>query len=137
MAKNAAVSGLPHLSFEGTVFSGKGQGKQFVELPWVKTQIKQKLGFTPYPGTLNIRLTPQSAEKRKLLVDKEKFVVEPQAGYCPGALFRASVGDVECAVVVPLVPDYPADVLEVIAPIYLRGKLGLVDGCSVAVEVTF
>jgi riboflavin kinase, archaea type len=127
---------LPPLSFEGTVYSGKGTGKKFVALPWVQTQIEQKLGFTPYPGTLNIRLTEETKEKRKLLDPKKGLLVKPQTGYYAGVLFRASIECLECAVVVPLMPNYPGDVLEVISPLYLRGKLGLIDGKRVTVCVT-
>jgi riboflavin kinase, archaea type len=127
---------LPQLTFLGVVFSGEGKGKQFVDLPWVKQQIEKKLGFSPYLGTLNLHLAKESAEKKKLLNPAKGICVKPEAGYCSGVLFKAFIGTVECAVVVPLVPDYPADVLEVIAPLYLRGKLGLADGEAVEVKVT-
>jgi riboflavin kinase len=128
---------LPRLIFEGTVFSGKGEGKRFVELPWVKQQIDEKLHFTPFAGTLNLRLSKSFAEKRKTLDSKGGFTVAPEAGYCAGILFRAYVEGLECAVVLPKVPSYPDDVLEIIAPLYLRGKLGLIDGSAVTVIVTF
>jgi riboflavin kinase len=128
---------VPRITLKGTIFSGIGEGKRFVALPWVKAQIEQKLGFTPYLGTLNLRLTKDSAEKRKRLDTVEGFLIEPQTGYLPGVLFRASIEGLECAVVLPRIPDYPEDVLEIIAPQYLRGKLGLVDGSMVAVVVTF
>lgn len=127
---------MPQLSFEGTVYSGKGTGKNFVALPWVQTQIEQKLGFTPYPGTLNIRLTEEAKDKRKFLDSKKGLLVKPQTGYYAGVLFRASIEFLECAVVVPLMPNYPGDVLEIISPLYLRGKLGLIDGNMVTVCVT-
>jgi riboflavin kinase len=126
---------LPKIVFKGTVFSGTGQGKKFVDLPWVKQQIEEKLGFSPYSGTLNIRLTKESVEKKILLEKAEGIEVEPQLGYCPGALFKACIGILECAVVVPKVPNYPSDVLEVIAPVCLRERLKLVDGSLVTVSV--
>ena len=121
--------------FKGTVFSGTGQGKKFVDLPWVKQQIEEKLGFSPYSGTLNIRLTEESVEKRILLEKAEGIEVEPQLGYCPGALFKACIGALECAAVFPKVPNYPSDVLEIIAPVCLREHLKLVDGSLVTVSV--
>ncbi len=128
---------LPQLTFEGKVFSGKGEGKKFIELPWVKRQIEQKLRFCPYPGTLNLRLTEDSTEKKRLLDAAKGSAIAPKAGYCPGLLFRAHLDGVECAVVLPKIPNYPTDLLEIIAPDYLRSKLGLKDGSSVSVKVTF
>lgn len=127
---------MPQLTFEGTVFSGKGTGKKFIDLPWVKRQIYKKLGFSPYSGTLNIRLTEESKAKRKLLDSAKGLQIEPEKGYYSGVLFRASIGPLGCAIVVPVMPSYPKDVLEVIAPVYLRGKLGLSDGSLVAVAIT-
>ena len=126
---------MPKIVFEGTVFSGTGKGKKFLELPWVKRQIEEKLGFIPYAGTLNIRLTEESEQKKSLLEKAQGIEIDPQVGYCPGVLFRACIGALDCAVVIPKVPNYPSDVLEVIAPVYLRGELKLVDGCLVTVTV--
>jgi len=124
------------LTFEGKVFSGRGEGKRFLELPWVRLQIQEKLGFSPYAGTLNIRLTEESIQQLRILKSTGGILIEPKPGYCPSLLFKAAIDAVECAVVVPKVPNYPNDVLEVIAPAYLRGKLGLADGNLVAVIVT-
>jgi len=117
------------------VFSGEGKGRKFLEKCWVKNQIEEKLGFTPYFGTLNLRLTEESIERRSLLETVGGLVVEPQAGYYPGVLFKATIDALECGVVIPIMPNYPRDILEVIAPVYLRGSLKLVDGSLVTVCV--
>jgi riboflavin kinase len=127
---------LPQLFFEGTVFSGQGRGKKFVELPWFKRQVEEKLGFSPYPGTLNLFLTGKNVENRRLLEVSGGLTVKPQTGYYSGIMFRARIDGLDCGVVIPIMPNYPNDVLEVIAPIYLREKLRLVDGSLSAVTVT-
>jgi riboflavin kinase len=126
---------LPRIVFEGTVFSGEGKGKKFLEMPWVKRQVEEKLGFSPYLGTLNLRLTGKEPKKRILLENSGGLVVQPQTGYYPGLLFWATIDVLQCGVVIPIMPNYPDDVLEVIAPIYLRGSLKLVDGSAVSVVV--
>ena len=126
---------MPRIVFEGTVFSGRGEGKKFVDLPWVKRQIVENMFFSPFSGTLNIRLKKESVEKKVLLGKAEGIGIEPQVGYCPGVLFKAFIGGLECAIVVPKIPHYPNDVLEVIAPVCLREQLKLVDGSLVSVSV--
>jgi riboflavin kinase len=126
---------LPQILFEGTVFSGEGRGKKFVELPWFKRQVEEKLGFSPYLGTLNLLLTEKNVENRRLLEVSDGLTVEPQTGYYSGIMFRANINGLECAVVIPIMPNYPNDVLEVIAPIYLREKLKLTNGSLVTVSV--
>jgi riboflavin kinase len=40
----------------------------------------------------------------------------------------------DCAVIIPQIQDYPENVLEVIAQVNLREKLGLKDGDAIAVS---
>jgi CTP-dependent riboflavin kinase len=120
----------------GTVFSGSGSGKKFVCLPWVKRQIEEGFNFSPYLGTLNLYLNKENTKKKILLESAAGIMIEPQSGYCPGVLFKACIGSLECAVVVPKVPNYPSDVLEIISPVYLREQLKLTDGSFVTVSVS-
>ena len=126
---------LHKIVFTGTVFSGKGEGRKFIDLPWVKVQITEKLGFTPFSGTLNIRLTENTARNKKLLEKAKSFKIYPENGYCTGELFKAFIRRLDCAVIAPNVPSYPIDVLEVIALSCLRERLSLADGDEVTVTV--
>ncbi len=127
---------MGEIALYGTVFSGSGEGKKFVALPWVKRRIEEKLGFTPYLGTLNIRLTKDGVLQKDKLEDAEKFEIKPEAGYCTGTLIKARIGGLVCGVVSPEVPGYPKDELEVVAPWNLRERLKLADGSEVGVTVT-
>ncbi|HSQ49499.1 MAG TPA: DUF120 domain-containing protein [Candidatus Deferrimicrobiaceae bacterium] len=126
---------MPTLVFYGTVFSGRGEGKKFVSLPWVTRQIEEKAGFKPYLGTLNLRLTGEAAILKPQLQKAHLMPIEPAEGYCPGFVIKAKIGSLAVAIVVPEVPNYPVDVLEVVAPFSLREKEKLVDGTGVVVEV--
>jgi riboflavin kinase len=126
---------LKKIKLSGKVFSGQGRGEKFLELPWVKRQIKAKLGFTPYNGTLNIKLSEESAKRRKLLEKAASVKICPPKGFCSGTVFKASIGALECAIVIPEVAGYPEDVLEIIAPANLREKLQLEDGDEITVTV--
>jgi riboflavin kinase len=126
---------LKKIKLSGKVFSGQGEGEKFLELPWVKRQVKEKLGFIPYHGTLNVRLSEESAKRRKLLEKVASMKVCPAEGYCSGKIFKAFVGMLECAIVIPEVAGYPRDVLEIIAPANLREKLQLADGDKITVTV--
>lgn len=126
---------MKKIKLSGKVFSGRGEGEKFLELPWVKRQVKEKLGFIPYHGTLNVRLSEESAKRRKLLEKATSMKVCPAEGYCSGKIFKAFVGVLECAIVIPEVAGYPRDVLEIIAPANLREKLQLADGDKITVTV--
>ena len=127
---------MPTLILEGKVFSGEGRGKKYVELPWFKKQTKEKLGLIPYPGTLNVFLNKKDVEKRRSLETAEGLTIEPKTGYYSGVMHRATINGVECAVVIPIMPNYPSNVLEIIASVYLRDSLKLTDGSFVTVIVS-
>jgi riboflavin kinase len=126
---------LEEIKFSGTVFSGGGEGKNFLALRWVTRQIKEKIGFAPYLGTLNVKLSAENVQHRKLLEKARSIKVCPAEGYCKGLLIKALIGTLECAIVVPEVPIYPKDVLEIIAAVNLREALKLEDGSNVTVTV--
>ncbi|MDH5746810.1 MAG: CTP-dependent riboflavin kinase [Candidatus Bathyarchaeota archaeon] len=124
------------LCIKGMVFSGKGEGAKFIELPWVRKQITEKLGFTPHPGTLNIKLTRESLKLRTLLGKTGAIEISPAAGFHRGRCFKAYlINNLKCAVVIPETPNYPRDIIELIAPINLREKLQLRDGDYVQVKI--
>ena len=124
------------LRIKGVLFSGKGEAAKFIELPWVKKQITEKLGFVPHPGTLNLKLTKEEFKCRTLLEKTEAMEISPVKGFSRGRCFKAYLkSNLKSAVVIPEVPNYPSDMIEVIAPTNLREKLQLRDGDSVEVKV--
>lgn len=107
-----------------------------MELPWVTEQIEEKLGFTPYPGTLNLKLSREGVKNRSLLQKTAGMQVSLSQGFHTGRIFEASLReDVECGIVIPQIPNYPQDVIEVIASTNLREKLGLEDGDHVEIRI--
>jgi riboflavin kinase, archaea type len=127
---------LSTLCFRGKVYTGKGEGKKFIELPWVQRQIQQKLGFVPYEGTLNIRLNEESLALKRKLDQAEYFEIVPETGYCKGIVIKAKIAGLNCGIIIPLIPNYPSEVLEVVAPVYLRHRLHLTDGNEAAVTLS-
>jgi len=99
--------------------------------------MEEKLGFMPYPGTLNIRLDAKSTKMRKALMHAEGEEILSPSGFCRGKIFQAIMMNVKCAVVIPEVLGYPEDVLEVVSSTSLREKLHLADGSMVEVKVPF
>src|SRR3989304_6826801 len=47
----------PSITLEGTVFTGLGEGAYYITKEHYRKQFIEKLGFDPYPGTLNVKLT--------------------------------------------------------------------------------
>ena len=124
------------LQVKGKVFSGSGEGAKFIQLPWVRTQIAEKLGFIPYPGTLNIKTTEGSRELKKLLKKEKTIEISPIEGFCRGRCFKAILmNNLKCAIIVPEIPNYTENIIEVIARVNLREKFKLKDGDVIEVKI--
>lgn len=124
------------LYVRGKVASGKGEGAKFIQLPWVRKQIIEKLGFIPYPGTLNVILSEDRVKFKKLLKKTKSTEISPANGFCHGRCFEAYLmGNYKCVIVFPEIPNYPEDIIEIIAPTNLREILDLKDGDAITVRI--
>ncbi len=126
-------------SLHGSVVSGIGEGKYYMSLPEYKQQFKTILGFEPYPGTLNIRLVPASIPVRKKIDALDWTRVKGFSAdgrtFGDARCIPCRIGSISCGIVVPGRTHYPEDIIEVIAPVALRRKLGVEDSDSISVEV--
>ncbi|MBI4464914.1 MAG: CTP-dependent riboflavin kinase [Acidobacteria bacterium] len=126
------------LRIEGRLLSGLGRGAQFLGLDWVRQQLKEKLGLTPFPGTLNLQVTPEVFQS--VLERRSSFlkIADPASPHCPGFLRQVMLranGQV-CKSAYLIVPELTSyhDVLEVISDRNLREALQLKDGDRVELE---
>jgi riboflavin kinase len=128
-------------TMSGAVETGLGEGKYYVALAEYSRQLKRALGFKPYPGTLNLRLSaPEDIAKSSALRQKAGI---PVTGFERGGRSMGTAkcfpcyinGEVEGAVIVPARTHYGPDVVEVLAPVWLRERLRLRDGSKVTLEV--
>lgn len=126
---------------EGEVFTGLGEGAYYVSQEGYRRQFIEKLGFDPYPGTLNLRITDVRGVMMRAVLDmypgiEIKGFKNKNRSFGPVKCFPAIINGSEGgAVVIAERSHYGRDVIEVIAPVCLREKLGLRDGDRVKVEV--
>lgn len=131
----------PSVTLEGVLFSGLGEGAYYVTKDGYRKQFIEKLGFDPYPGTLNLKLT--SDYDMKTLSELETYpAIEVQGfknetrTYGPVKCFPAIINNkVKGAIVSAMRSHYDASVIEIISSDYIRSKLKLKDGNKVKVEV--
>lgn len=121
----------------GVVCSGLGEGAMFTQLPWAQAEFRSKLGFVPYPGTLNLEMTDEKwCELHGVLAREAGIPIVPAEGFCAARCFKVTLGDtVEGAIVIPEVEGYPNDKVEIIAPVAIRERLGLRDGDRVWMRI--
>jgi len=118
----------------GKVAAGLGEGQYYISREGYRAQFLKKLGFEPFPGTLNIKLDEPFVPVTWQAIKIEGFQDEGRTfGDC--RCYRIRVKGIEAAIVRPERSSYPANLVEVIAPVSLREALGLANGDEVEVTV--
>jgi len=125
--------------FEGAVFSGMGEGAYYMSQPGYKRQFLAKLGFEPYPGTLNLRVRKEDQEDVRMLEASPFILIEGftdgTRSFGPAKCYQGKIGnEVEIALILPVRTHYTGDVAELISTEYLRKKLDLRDGDIVKIK---
>jgi len=125
-----------NLIITGKIVSGAGEGAYFTQIDWVSRQCDEKLGFIPYPGTLNLELSEEFLVTVESL-EKEKGVelISPDPKFCNGKAFPVLLGEMRAAIIMPeeKVRVHPKNIIAIIAPLNLNASLNLKDGDSVTV----
>jgi len=131
----------PSVTLEGIVFEGLGEGAYYISKDVYRKQFIEKLGFNPYPGTLNLKLTTEYDLKTRTeletypAIEIEGFKNENRT-FGLVKCYPATINNkVKGALISALRSHYDVSVVEVIAPLCLRKHLHLKDGYKVKVEV--
>jgi riboflavin kinase, archaea type len=125
--------------FDGTVVSGLFEGAYYISREGYRGQIREKLGFDPFPGTLNVRLNPEDFERRRRLERHPSAILD---GFKDG---ERSFGDCKCypllindeikgALIVADRTIHDLSTMEIVSPVYLRRHFGLSDGDKVKIS---
>lgn len=132
------VRGTRQLKLTGKVVSGAGKAAFFTQLDWVQEQCAAKLGFNPYPGTLNIELSPESVVNLRALEEEARTELVPlDPLFCAAKLLPVSCGSIAGAVIFPAedVRIHGKRIVEIIAPVRLKEALNVEDGDLVTLTV--
>lgn len=109
-----------------------------MSLPWVRDAVRKAIGVDPYPGTLNVRLsdTDMLQQWHEIRTIRALPLVPPPTERCGGQLVPITVApDVRAGVIIPDVTRYGDDVLEIVAAVHLRSRLGLRDDTTLTISV--
>ncbi len=133
------------LELTGTVTSGMGEGRHYITLSGYMRQFRNKLGYEPFAGTLNVDLTAESIRTRTRLESFDPIVIEgwesDDRTYGPAYCYPASVAVdgsrySDAHVITPERTHHGEDHLELIAPEKLRDELELDDDTEVTIYVS-
>ena len=125
------------MEIQGTITKGIGEGKYYLGMPGYMKQMKKKLGFEPYPGTLNIKI--KGNWQREQLLQQEPIIItgfkDKKRTYGDLFAYKCKLENEECALIIPLRTHHGPNILEMVCPFNIRKKLGKKDGQKVRVII--
>jgi len=130
--------GPAKISISGKVASGLGEGRYYLSQPGYVVQFTERLGYSPYPGTLNVRVGPDALRRASLVSEWSGVRVDGfhASGRTFGGAtcFPARMNGHPCHLIHPDRSHYK-DVIEFIAKDCLREALNLKDDDTVSVAI--
>lgn len=119
------------LTITGKIVSGEKKGAFFTQLDWVQNQCQEKLGFKPFPGTLNLEIEAEKIPHIEALFKRSGIeLVPPDPKFCVGHVYPVSIMGVTGALVAPAedVRVHGKNIIELIAPTCLKDAMDVDDG---------
>ncbi len=130
--------GPAKISFSGKVASGLGEGRYYLSQPGYVVQFTERLGYAPYPGTLNVRVEGPALRKVELLAAWRGLRIDGfQASgrtFGGATCFPARMNGHPCHLISPDRTHYQ-DVVEFVAADCLRESLRIHDEDPVRLDI--
>lgn len=139
-----AVESFKHIiDFEGHIITGMGEGAYYMSLDGYKKQFREKLGYEPYPGTLNIKLNSMLfVEAKKEMLKYPSINIE---GFSDQSrtfgwvkCYPASINDsknINSSILILERTHYDDSIIELIAPFSIKEQFSLKNGDYVKLKV--
>ena len=131
------------ISFEGRVVSGMGEGAYYMSLAGYRKQFYEKLGYEPYPGTLNVKLVDKIFRDARREIGKYPSIfidgfsdTKRTYGWAKCYLAHINDGPIRNAAVLVLErTHYDESMLEIIAPVSIKDTVGIHNGDKIKIKM--
>lgn len=129
------------VELKGTIVSGMGEGAYYMSLKGYTKQFKSKIGYIPYPGTLNVKLNKkvhQEAIKQFESLDGIKIdsFSDGKRTYGWVNCFHAKINQsIKCELIILERTHHDDSIIELISDICIRKTGKLEDGSPVTVSI--
>lgn len=133
----AGNSANDNLEIAGVIQSGAGQGAYFMSVDWVVAQCRDNLGYSPFPGTLNVTVSDLDLKKLESLYQETDFELVPDdPNFCAAGVVKIMLNGIAGAIVLPSedVRIHENRVVEILSHCNLKKTLGVADGDTVIIS---
>lgn len=126
------------MEIKGIITSGHGRGAYFMSQPVYQNQFKEKLNFSPFPGTLNIKIDQKEIDSIHNLPQEKMTNIEGKEKFGDVLLIKAVLNDkIEGAIVFPERTTHGKNIIEFVAQKNIKKALNLKNGDSVKVSLEY
>ncbi|MBI2007026.1 MAG: DUF120 domain-containing protein, partial [Nitrosopumilales archaeon] len=139
------------VELKGTLVSGMGEGAYYMSLKGYTKQFKEKLGYIPFPGTLNVKLSKKEyIETVSQFYNRDCILINGfsdekrtygwvkcfNAKYGWVKCFNAKLNNlIDCELVILERTHHDNSVTELISKINIRKTAKLRDGSSLTIKI--
>ena len=127
------------MKIKGKITRGLGEGGYYISLEGYTKQFIDKIGFEPFPGTINLKLDDREQEKRIMLRELEPIIIEgwktSDRSFGDIFAYRCRIDGIEGAIVIPVRTHHGMDILEIVSLFDIKKKLRKKDGDQLEVEL--
>ena len=139
---NSSLKSSPsHIELRGSLISGMGEGAYYMSLKGYTKQFKNKIGYVPFPGTLNVKIdSKENIESIRQFDALDGVLIK---GFSDGKrtygwvkCFSANLNkSVDCQLIRLERTHHDPSVIELISKTNIRKHAKLSDGSKVVIKV--
>ena len=130
-----------YIELKGILISGMGEGAYYMSLKGYTVQFKKKIGYIPFPGTLNVKL--QQKEYQEAVKQFESLEGVKINGFSDGKrtygwvkCFNAKLNNaVDCELIILERTHHDDTVIELISKFNLREKTKIKNGSKLNIRI--
>lgn len=130
------------IDLNGVLVAGMGEGKYYMSLKGYTKQFRDKIGYVPFPGTLNVKLDKkEQIESLRQLTNLDGTKID---GFSDGKrtygwvkCFSCRInGKVDAQLILLERTHHDLSTIEIISKTEIRKRLGLKNGSAISVRVS-
>ena len=130
------------IDVNGVLVAGMGEGKYYMSLKGYTKQFRDKIGYVPFPGTLNVKLDKkEQIESLRQLTNLDGTKID---GFSDGKrtygwvkCFSCRInGKVDAQLILLERTHHDLSTIEIISKTEIRKRLGLKNGSAISVRVS-
>ncbi|MGI0046067.1 MAG: DUF120 domain-containing protein [Nitrosotalea sp.] len=138
--KSSLETSSSYLEFKGTIISGMGEGAYYMSMKGYTKQFKSKLGYIPFPGTLNVKLKDKEFIEAKRSLDAHPAIMvngfsDGKRTYGWVKCYPARVNNVDAALILLERTHHDDSIIELISKESIKKLAKLSTGSQVTIRV--